>query len=101
MPAELLPPGEAGQPGTLGLQIFLPGGRGSLKFGAIVSKIGFSIEHAQKNTFIGVGIYVCRKSREKGFLTIIPPNQVFSLPEGDAVTFAWTQFFLNPVRFPA
>ena len=25
MPAELLPPGEAGQPGTLGLQIFLPG----------------------------------------------------------------------------
>ena len=26
MPAELLPPGEAGQPGTLGLQIFLPEG---------------------------------------------------------------------------
>ena len=26
MPAVLLPPGEAGQPGTLGLQIFLPGG---------------------------------------------------------------------------
>jgi hypothetical protein len=72
-----------------------------LKFGAIVSKIGFSIQHAQKNTFIRVGMYVCRESREKGFLTVIPPNQIFPLPEGDAATFARTQFFLNPVRFPA
>jgi hypothetical protein len=72
-----------------------------LKFGAIVSKIGFSIEHAQKNTFIRVGVYVCGESREKSFLTIISPNQIFPLPEGDAVAFARTQFFLNPVRFPA
>ena len=89
---------------TVTLQVFkfsFQGGWRSLKFRAIVSKVGFSIQHAQKNTFIRVGIYVCGESREKGFLTIIPPNQIFPLPEGDAVAFARTQFFLNPVRFPA
>ena len=100
MPAELLPPGEAGQPGTLGLQIFLPGGPEDFEVRSN-RKQNRLLHPACPEKYIHPGRHVCLwRISGKGLLDGHPPESGFSPARGGYSYFCPDAVFSESSQVP-